>query len=234
MTFTASDYERIRAGCISSAAVIVPLLDRWFRPTTVVDVGAGEGWFCEAFRDRGATVLAIERPIPDPRAADVRFSCIDLSRGIPAIGPFDLALCLEVAEHLPETSAEGLVDGLCGLAPVVVFSAAIPGQGGHRHVNEQWPAYWARMFEARGYIGSGALRYEIWNDARVEPWYRQNLCVYVQPGEESGNADTLELFAGELGELGSGDPLPLVHPDIYGWRLSERDEARGAYDSLAR
>jgi len=216
-------YDQIRAGCQSSAAVIVPMLQRWFAGIeTVVDVGAGEGWFAAEFASRGVTVLAVEHPIPDPRSADVRFVDVDLAQGMPAIGPFDLALCLEVAEHLPEEGAIQFVEQLCTLAPIVVFSAAIPGQGGHGHVNEQWPDYWAQRFELCGYVGSGMLRYEIWDDDRVEPWYRQNLLVFASATDST--ASELALFV--EGIEGSGT-LPLVHPEIYGWRVRERDEALG-------
>jgi hypothetical protein len=49
---------------------------------------------------------------------------------------FDLAISLEVAEHLPEGSAGALVSTLIEAAPVVVFSAAIKGQSGTNHINE--------------------------------------------------------------------------------------------------
>jgi hypothetical protein len=112
---------------------------------------------------------------------------------------------LEVAEHLPESRAASFVADLCRLAPVVLFSAAIPGQGGTGHVNEQWPGYWADLFGARGYSVSGALRWRIWNDCRVCNWYSQNMLVAsIEPGLLT------ELFYHPLAE-----PIPVVHPILY-------------------
>jgi hypothetical protein len=62
------------------------------------------------------------------------------------IRTFDLAICLEVAEHLPPEAAEGFIDSLTRLAPVVLFSAAITFQVGNQHLNGQWPDYWATLF----------------------------------------------------------------------------------------
>ena len=94
-----------------------------------------------------------------------------------------------------------------------VFSAAIPGQGGTGHVNEQWPSYWRDLFEAEGFEVSGALRFEFWNDDRVENWYRQNLLIAARP--ELAGAELVELFASPLAPV-----WPLVHPVLYEARRS--------------
>src|SRR5271154_6290276 len=79
------------------------------------------------------------------------FSAVDLRKPLSIDGHFDLALCLEVAEHLPVQRATNLVKTLTTAAQVVLFSAGIPGQGGTGHVNEQWPKYWRQLFEAEGF-----------------------------------------------------------------------------------
>jgi hypothetical protein len=95
---------------------------------------------------------------------------------------FSLALCLEVAEHLPADASEGLVRLLTRYADVVVFSAAIPHQGGTHHVNERWPDYWISHFNKQHYHLHDILRWKIWNDTRIEPWYRQNLLLFAKEG----------------------------------------------------
>ncbi len=80
---------------------------------------------------------------------------------------FDLGICLEVAEHLPTAGADQLVENLVRLSDVILFSAAIPHQGGTHHVNEQWPSYWADLFAARHYFAWDGLRWLIWQDARI-------------------------------------------------------------------
>lgn len=174
-------FDSIRQGCRSSAAALVPhLLELYPRKRRIVDVGCGEGHFGKAFGDAGGAVLGVDgpeaRPIIEHQVADLR-EPLWLDRD------FDLALCLEVAEHLPAARAADFVDELCTLAPLVVFSAAVPGQGGTGHLNEQWPGYWAELFRRRGFCGSGALRWRIWEDDRICWWYRQNLMVFAaSPG----------------------------------------------------
>jgi hypothetical protein len=107
------------------------------------------------------------------------FTAVELRTSIEIPGKYDLAVCLEVAEHLPARQAGSLVTALTGAAPVVLFSAALPGQGGTSHINEQWPEYWRRLFEARGYWMLDPIRPRICEDNRVAWWYRQNLVLFA-------------------------------------------------------
>jgi hypothetical protein len=94
---------------------------------------------------------------------------------------FDLAVCLEVAEHLPESRAQGLVDDLVSLAPCVLFSAAVPGQGGTHHVNEQYLSYWKQLFVNRGYQSADYVRPLIAGNREVDWWYQQNIVLFAAP-----------------------------------------------------
>ena len=98
----------------------------------------------------------------------------DLSKPLHLEKTYDLVISLEVGEHLPAESSQTLVGTVTRLGPVVMFSAAIPFQGGTSHVNEQWPKYWARMFEDRGYLVIDCLRPKVWEDPAVLPCYAQN------------------------------------------------------------
>ena len=102
----------------------------------------------------------------------------DLNQPIHMDRNFDLALCREVAEHLPERSARPLVESLTRLAPIVVFSAAIPSQGGEGHCNEQWPSFRSELFAAYGFSPLVDLRQRIWTNEAVDIWYRQNMVCY--------------------------------------------------------
>lgn len=93
---------------------------------------------------------------------------------------FDLVQCLEVAEHLSADHAATLVDNLIRHSDRVLFSAAVPGQGGEYHVNEQPYAYWRALFAARGYRLFDWLRPQLRDQREVEPWYRYNLLLFVQ------------------------------------------------------
>lgn len=199
-------FATIRAGSQASAAVVAPIVYNAFqRPQRVIDVGCGEGHWALAFEALGCDVLGVDGPSTRSELGS-KFIPRDLEQPLEIPGEFDIAVSLEVAEHLTPGRAAGFVADLCGLAPVVVFSAAIPGQGGTRHLNEQWPGYWAELFEGEGYSVSGALRWAIWNDDRVENWYRQNLLVCARPGYHPP-----ELFG--MGVL--AEPLAVVHPVLF-------------------
>lgn len=205
--YTDTFYDVIAEGCRQSAAVVAPIVHDLVEPRTVVDVGCGQGWWTQAFTDLGCETLGIDGSYVSPICD--RFTAHDLTTPLPDLGRFDLAVSLEVAEHLPATRAVGFVADLCALAPTILFSAAIPGQGGTGHVNEQWPGYWADLFARNGYTVSGGLRWRIWDDDRVENWYRQNLLIAT---------------AGELpaGLEGPHEPFPVVHPVLFDHVRSRR------------
>ena len=152
------------------------------------NVGCGVGTWLAVLLEKGVgTVRGYDGPwvqanqLVIPRDS---FQNIDLGHpeGVRPDRRFDLAICLEVAEHLPPERAGDLVHSLCSLSDIVLFSAAIPGQGGVHHVNEQWPAYWAARFAGLGYKAIDTIRFRIWEDDEIPYWYRQNLVVYAGDG----------------------------------------------------
>jgi hypothetical protein len=149
------------------------------RPVSVLDIGCGEGtWLCAALR-AGVRIVAGVDGVEIPRKRLLfpasTFIVRNLTQPVELGRRFDMVLCLEVAEHLPESAAATLVESVTRHSDRVVFSAAAPGQPGQHHVNCQWPQYWQRLFNDRGYACNDAIRWRIWNDARIEPWYRQNM-----------------------------------------------------------
>jgi SAM-dependent methyltransferase len=162
-----------------SAAVVAPMLRDRYDPRSIVDVGCGAGAWLAAFKRLGVNdLLGLDAIPPELFTADADLRWTDLGDGFHVPHRFDLALCLEVAEHLPERSARRLVASLCAATDVVVFSAAIPGQGGPGHVNEQWPSYWGRLFASQSFGSDCWLRWAVWDEPEVSPWYRQNLLVF--------------------------------------------------------
>lgn len=189
-----------------SAEAVLPLLFELLgEDVTVrsaVDVGCGIGTWLAVSGNLGVReLLGLDGDHVDREALvmDVdRFVACDLTQPQDLGRRFDLAFCLEVGEHLPPEAADGLVELLTALSDRVLFSAALPGQGGQQHLNEQWPAYWAEKFREKGYRCHDTLRQRIWENDQVEWWYRQNLLLFLRDGV----APALE---------GSAPP-PLVHP----------------------
>jgi hypothetical protein len=123
---------------------------------------------------------------------------------------------MEVAEHLPEARAEGLVGDLVRLAPVVLFSAAIPGQGGTGHINEQYLSYWVNHFAARDYVLLDFIRPSLWNDERCDWWYRQNVVLFAHKDDP-------------ISRLKVRSGIDYVHPQIYESMLRALDRPNLSY-----
>jgi SAM-dependent methyltransferase len=197
-----------------SATRVVPLIVAATKPSTVIDIGCGVGTWLSVFTEFGVTdVWGIDGEYVDRTLLQIpqeRFLPYDLTIPIHLGRRFDLVLCLEVAEHLPADSAPILIDSLVGLGPVIVFSAAIPYQGGTHHVNEQWPEYWARHFSAKGYAPVDYLRRQIWQCYDVEWWYAQNILLFVERDYLNSNS-----FLRQEAENTPLSPLSLVHPVKY-------------------
>lgn len=181
--YTRDFFDRHLEGSRRSARIVVPIIMELLRPKRVVDVGCGLGIWLRVFRDLGAVeILGIDGNYVDRERLEIdvrHFLPQDLANPPPLDRKFDLAVSLEVAEHLPESSADTFVRYLTDLAPAVLFSAAVPCQGGTNHLNEQWPDYWAARFERRGYRTLDCIRTRIWDNPDVECWYAQNMLLFA-------------------------------------------------------
>ncbi len=183
-TYGPEFFEAHLEGSLRSARVVAPILCELIGPSSVVDIGCGCGAWLAALRECGVSrVLGLDGDYVSRSSLLVSPDCFrpaNLEEPISLDERFDLALCLEVAEHLPKRAAPILIGSLAKLAPAILFSAAIPLQRGTNHVNEQWPQYWAELFGRFGYKRIDAIRPRIWTDARVEWWYRQNAFLFVR------------------------------------------------------
>ena len=164
------------------AELLAPLLN----PKSVVDVGCGRGSWLKAFKEKGAVKLVgydgswnnQENMIDQ----SIIFHGVDLNKPILVSDPerFDLAMSLEVAEHLEPSSATDFVGSLTKLSDVVLFSAAYLNQGGTNHINEQPHTYWATIFASFVYLPFDLFRPIVWGDSEIELWYQQNAFLYVR------------------------------------------------------
>lgn len=174
-------YAWQRIGSHNSAQRILPIVFDAVRPRSVVDVGCGVGTWLDVARALGASTVGYEgewvKGLP-PTYPGIAIHAADLERRLEASQTFDLAISMEVAEHLTPGRADSFVADLVALAPHVLFSAAVPGQGGNNHINEQWQSYWADRFAAHGYGPRDIVRPKVKDDGGVAYWYRQNAVLY--------------------------------------------------------
>lgn len=188
-----------------AAELIVPILLQYLKPKSILDIGCGIGTWLKVFNDYGISdFIGVDGGYVDRAILKIernKFLAYDLCAPLKLNRQFDLVVSLEVGEHLPESSADILVETLVKHGKVILFSAAIPGQGGQNHINEQWPIYWQKKFKAFGFEYYDLIRPAVWNNPKVEKWYKQNTFLLFH---ESMKVE-YPPFKGEN----------LIHPDFW-------------------
>ena len=207
-------FDRLQEGTLRSAAAIVPILVQWLEPRSIVDVGCGRGAWLNVFKEHGVqTIAGIDGDYVDRTQLLIPQECFspaNLAAPLNRPDTFDLALCLEVAEHLSWRHAPTLVASLASLAPLVLFSAAVPGQSGVNHINAQWPLYWVGRFADHGLRCLDVIRPKIWRNREIDFFYRQNMFLFA-------SAAGLDRYPHLLSEEAfSFDDLQLIHAGIFG------------------
>jgi SAM-dependent methyltransferase len=189
-------YSRQRDKSLESARIIAPLVMKAAQVKSVIDVGCGMGGWLRAFSENGVAVIrGIDGDYVDQSKLYIGpeyFSAVDLTEPLKIDERFDLAICVEVAEHLPARTSNGLVRGLTQLAPIVLFSASVPGQGGTGHINEQWPEFWRDLFAQQGFTMFDLIRPLIREDRRIDWWYRQNIAIFASEAAIQANPELRE------------------------------------------
>ena len=195
-----------------AAEEIVPYLLEYIKPQSVIDVGCGLGTWLEVFKRNGVNeILGIEGEHVNKELLKIgqdELKIVDLELPFKIDKKFDLTLSLEVAEHLSHPSADTFIHSLIQLSDYIIFSAAIPDQGGQNHINEQWIEYWQQLFDKYGFILSDCIRPRFWNNENVEWWYRQNMFFCYKSG--SKNPFNVE-----------NRPLNLIHPKLFILKVTE-------------
>lgn len=215
-------YQDQISGSYKSAVQFVRYFSNIINPKTVADVGCGRGTWLKAFKEHGAThCVGFDGPWnSQSKMLDqgIKFVCSDLNESLSKHGEsFDLALSLEVAEHLEETSAVHFINGLTSLSKVIIFGAAYSGQGGTEHINEQPHTYWAKLLGNFGYRPYDIFRPQFWGNEQIEPWYQQNTFLYVHESSDA-NAVLLKLGHRPIENLAF---MNCIHPWLYGVKLQQ-------------
>jgi SAM-dependent methyltransferase len=206
------------------------LLETLTSISSVIDIGCGVGTWCYVLKQKGIQrVLGVDGPwVPAEYRvlSEAEFLQNDLSvfnstAMLKDVGRFDCAISLEVAEHLPYDYADNFVDFLTSLADFCLFSAAIPHQGGKNHINEQWQSYWAKKFLERRFVAFDIFRPIIWNDEKIDRWYRQNIFLYVEQRRLS-----------ELTIMNNSIIYDIVHPDYFLTYVNAYNKKKSFHNSL--
>ena len=204
-------YEARCDGSLQSARAIVPMVLHYFSVGSVVDIGCGIGTWLKVFEENGVPdILGIDGPHIDQNMLIIqkeKFLAADLRSQLNIPGRYDLAVSLEVAEHLPEELSTAFVMRLTAAAPIVLFSAAVPGQPGIEHINAQWQDYWRTIFRDRSYVALDLVRPMIWGRQDVDYWYQQNTIIYCH--------DTIAAARSDLPWAFEKTSLNIVHPALY-------------------
>lgn len=150
---------------------------------SVLDLGCGRGvWLAQWVAYGAKDVIGVDGPYVDLNKIQIpkeRFLASDLTKPLELNRQFDLVQSLEVAEHLDPAAGDQFVDNITRHGKLVLFSAAIPGQGGEYHINERPWSYWHEKFVSRGYEVFDFLRPRIKKDRSIFFWYRHNTFIYA-------------------------------------------------------
>lgn len=214
-------FDEMDINSLRSAKVVLPLVNNMLHPRSVVDVGCGTGVWLNTWQKlfELENYLGIDGPYIKPAMLKIpleKFISKDLKEPLKLNKKFDLVMSLEVAEHLPHEGSGEFVNSLTALGDLILFSAALPGQTGTYHINEQYPEFWAAQFLKKGFIAVDCVRPNIWNHVDVEFYYQQNTIMFVR---ETRLQDFPQLK--ELALNTNPNYLTRIHPFLFELKLRQ-------------
>jgi SAM-dependent methyltransferase len=190
---------------------IVPVIIDLIKPNSVIDIGCGTGTFLKIFKDNGVQeILGIDGPWCDQKLLleNINISEFherEMESSLDINQKYDLAVCLEVAEHLSPERADSFVKELTTISNIILFSAAIPRQGGDHHFNEQWLTYWKQLFEKYDFEIHDVLRSKFWDNPNIYWWYKQNMVLIIKKGHSVESVEKMQ----------HNQISNIVHPDLF-------------------
>ena len=225
-----SSYFEKRKGISSiSAEITLQKLSKFLNFSSAVDFGSGTGTWLAACQNAGVNkILGFDNYAKESELLIERkyLHKKSLAEKISLEEKFDLAICLEAAEHVEQIFADTIVENLTNASDVILFSAAIPDQGGTNHVNEQPPQYWAKKFANHGFAQFDVIRPLIWEEDDVAWWYKQNTFLYI-------HSDTNQRIKFE--ELDQGlINQHIIHPHCLSDKMEEFDIENASIKNLSK
>lgn len=180
--------EDVEIPANNSAAIISNSIIKTFNPKSVIDVGCGTGALLFQLQNDGCQVVGLEyseaglQYCRERNVRAIKFNIEKDTFSFDKFGRFDVAISMEVAEHLAAIFADRYIELLTTLSSVVIFTAATPGQGGTDHVNEQPHSYWITKFQQQSFIFDEELtilwRLQWEKSGSVAGWYYRNLMIF--------------------------------------------------------
>jgi hypothetical protein len=220
-TYNDDFYTTLNKSSEVASKIYIDHLYQYLKPESVVDVGCGYAAWLKACKQCGSSKLTgIDGAWNNGdyvQSLGFDFISMNLDLINEPIPRHDLAISLEVAEHLKPSSSKNFVKSLTDTSNVVLFSAAFTNQGGTNHINERNPSFWGNMFNEFDYVAFDLFRENFWGDDRVGFWYRQNCFLYCK--RNSNEYQTL--IDNNVRIINNLDFLDCVHPDLYMTKCGE-------------
>lgn len=150
-----------------------------YSPSMVADIGCGDGTYCRTFSENGWIIHGYEGT-PDISSLgiynDIR--TIDLTKDININMSYDLVLCLEVGEHIPEKHEQIFIDNLCNFCDKdLILSWSLPGGSGLGHVNERPNEYIIYEITKRGFKFDGLMSNDLRSNSTLW-WFKGTIMVF--------------------------------------------------------
>ena len=228
-TYEEAYFNRRKNLSFSSAKKILGIVDDFYSFSSAVDFGCGTGTWLKACIELGCQTIQGFDGFADPNSLCISseyFSQKLLGERIDLAKTYDLAICLEAAEHVEEKFSDLIVENLTNSSDVILFSAAIPGQGGTNHVNEQPPQYWAEKFANHGYDQFDVIRPLIWDEDDIAWWYKQNTFLYIYSDANRG----IKLNGFDHGL----STKYIIHPQCLADKMEEFDIENASIKNLSK
>lgn len=153
--YDTSYYKQINLEEAEQATRLAKILMWVYAPKSVLDIGSATGLYLKPFADAGLVISgvdysasAIAKEVLQVPRKSIRI--VDITKQSIATSA-DLALCIEVLEHIPATGTKAAITHIAETSNTIFFSAAQPGQGGVGHINTQPKEYWEAFFTGEGF-----------------------------------------------------------------------------------
>jgi SAM-dependent methyltransferase len=198
-----------------SARIYLKFLWQFFQPVSVLDVGCGRGAWLKACHELGSKTLFgfdgnwnSQSSMIEP---SINFRSMDLNKPFSLPQKVDIAITLEVAEHLEPSKAPQLIKCITDASDVILFGAAYTKQEGTNHINEQPHTYWALLFLEHDFVPFDIFRPQFWGNEMIEFWYRQNTFLYIR----KDSSPYRQIKAQGFKEMANISFMNCIHPALY-------------------